>query len=1450
MTHTKREIPWNNVVQFHKEIVHRAEETFFMFPSRTLDSERWSPIKDFFPTSLAGPWSIPKKSVVSQPLELLMRGGDLDSLFIGHPRWSTRRHVDSKKWVSYLQPILYREVRAELDSENRFRIVPEKGNWEISPLVFEFMEQKGTRLEKPLDEILLDLIEMARLKSEIEEKDLTRCLIEELGRVVPELGYELNKIKSPPASHWILFTPPATASGYNKHLVSDYVALEKQLESDSDCVGGLRLLEDIPPTEGADKQIDILPITPLNDSQHKAVTDALKSAPVTVISGPPGCGKSQVVISLLLNAWANGTSVLFASNNNKAVDVVRERFERFENEFPIAARAGSSKVSNIGDTLRRTLNGVAAYAKPSGNDNSHVTTDRYKKLLSGKEALHEFLDSKIPHRVDESFRSALNAYGRYHEVVHELTDAHELYVHEIKDLGYDINPHDFTTTITKPLRDWLEGIEECRQRIEQDSQDRSKLLNLAAASADMRNRAVQRAGLNLKSITDWNWLVSGPGPERIEVWLESYKSVLSQPLEQRLAPIGWQEVFNDWNGEADARNWSQRGQQLVKDIKHTCDELSPKIAELEIVRKRFNEQFTIIRNANIPDDIQVDPDLLSEWLAVYAAECLRHQGTFDWWPWSQHRKRVRKLRSIEVKILPAYPLSVMYMISEMAETMGEIIELTRKWIAIRNQWDETKTIQQEIKGRLGTLRENAMALFIDDIPDDTDLSAWLKLAEIIKDKTGVADDAAEVWQKRVVAEETRERLREVATEFRSVTSGVPIKDAWVKGLGHDFAKSVSALSTNPTSDDVVSARTLLCGESVTALLNAWHEARDCEVEFRAHEVSAVKVLPELSRITDWWDGKPSPISVARADYRALPDGDDELWKHRIACEERDGRWKSYTETTLPDKENLRDEELKWAIDHLRRAFETVPVGHDDKVRIGQIVKPMIDRCENNWQTDNLQKLFESFNTGRIKEEISRIDARLEGLSFEIAKNSWLRRVADDAEAQDAVGTLLQHYTRNSYRIGSFSCEIFAKALRIVPIWITTAQSSQSIPMYPGMFDLLVIDEATQCTLTNLLPMIHRAKRMVVIGDPEQLPAIGTIGYEAEKSLAARFGITDTELLGLLGHAGNDVYKTAVQCMSSRYADVTSLNEHYRSHPLIIGFANQHIYHKRLRLRKDPDQTNIMPFGAGVYGRQVNGCCKQGKYGSWVNPPEVDAVCELVKQLRACEGFSAFTIGVVTPFKRQALSISEKLDEIGVITMDITVGTAHKYQGDERDVMIFSPVVAKGISDGAARWVEEPHNLINVAVTRAREALFVVGDLEFCGRQQGILGKLVNYVKTVLDLRETSPYELELFSWMITQGWDPKVHVQIKDTEVDFVLNNNGIRLVIEVDGESAAKPGGEVVETHIEDSSKDASRDAFLQGQDYKVLHVKTRDMRETPQEVLHAIAEALELNWDDELID
>ena len=98
---------------------------------------------------------------------------------------------------------------------------------------------------------------------------------------------------------------------------------------------------------------EVAPIVPLNDAQRSAVEATLAGRPVTVVSGPPGCGKSEVVLSILLNAWASSTSVLFASSNNQALDVVCQRLKSFESEFEIAVRADEQPFNNIDEALTR-----------------------------------------------------------------------------------------------------------------------------------------------------------------------------------------------------------------------------------------------------------------------------------------------------------------------------------------------------------------------------------------------------------------------------------------------------------------------------------------------------------------------------------------------------------------------------------------------------------------------------------------------------------------------------------------------------------------------------------------------------------------------------------------------------------------------------------------------------------------------------------------------------------------------------------------------------------------------------------------------------------------------------------------------------------------------------------------------------------------------------------------
>jgi superfamily I DNA and/or RNA helicase len=358
--------------------------------------------------------------------------------------------------------------------------------------------------------------------------------------------------------------------------------------------------------------------------------------------------------------------------------------------------------------------------------------------------------------------------------------------------------------------------------------------------------------------------------------------------------------------------------------------------------------------------------------------------------------------------------------------------------------------------------------------------------------------------------------------------------------------------------------------------------------------------------------------------------------------------------------------------------------------------------------------------------------------------------------------------------------------------------------------------------------MYRGRTLTVIGDDNQLPAIPTVQESEELALARKYDIE--EYLPLVGHATNDVYKTATESLPRRRADVLMLDEHFRSNPQIIGFSNRHIYLQRLELKKDPSWGAKLPVGSGVHMIPVAGTTNRGSNGrSWVNGPEAERVLELVQQLKQGDS-RTLSLGVVTPFAAQKELLRERLDELRLAS-EVLVDTAYGFQGDERDVMVFSPVVAKGITGSASRWVESPPNLINVAITRAREALFVVGDIDYCLQQEGILRKLALYCRDIQLLRDTSEAELELFSWMVVKAWEPKVHPRVGDIEVDFILESeSGDRLVIEVDGRQ-----------HEKTTEQDKARDAYLQGQGYEVLRIPAREVLETPYEVIHRIGQRLE---------
>jgi very-short-patch-repair endonuclease len=302
-----------------------------------------------------------------------------------------------------------------------------------------------------------------------------------------------------------------------------------------------------------------------------------------------------------------------------------------------------------------------------------------------------------------------------------------------------------------------------------------------------------------------------------------------------------------------------------------------------------------------------------------------------------------------------------------------------------------------------------------------------------------------------------------------------------------------------------------------------------------------------------------------------------------------------------------------------------------------------------------------------------------------------------------------------------------KILGFLPIWVITNLSAKnSIPLEKNLFDILIIDEASQCDIASALPLFYRARNAVIIGDPKQLKHISLIDQGQDKHIADENIIKD--LFTDYSYTKNSLYTLADKISISNRDKPILLDEHYRCARNIITFSNEYFYEKllhvltdELRLKPSVDQLAHDIIWYDVPGKTIR---NESSY----NIQEADYVVELLKKLTKMCG-PTVSYGVVTFFRAQMELISQKINSAeNLQNMNITVGTAHKFQGDEKDIIIFSPAVSSGIKACTLAWIHSTSQLLNVAITRAKTAVLVVGDKKTCLKAKGVLGELVSYAQ--------------------------------------------------------------------------------------------------------------------------
>uniref|UniRef100_A0A452Y831 Uncharacterized protein n=1 Tax=Aegilops tauschii subsp. strangulata TaxID=200361 RepID=A0A452Y831_AEGTS len=318
----------------------------------------------------------------------------------------------------------------------------------------------------------------------------------------------------------------------------------------------------------------------------------------------------------------------------------------------------------------------------------------------------------------------------------------------------------------------------------------------------------------------------------------------------------------------------------------------------------------------------------------------------------------------------------------------------------------------------------------------------------------------------------------------------------------------------------------------------------------------------------------------------------------------------------------------------------------------------------------------------------------------------LQKLAASVESRDKVLVEMSRLLilESRFRVGSnFNLEDARSSLEAsfaneAEIVFTTVSSSgrRLFSRLSHGFDMVVIDEAAQASEVGVLPPLALgAARCVLVGDPQQLPATviskaaGTLLYS--RSLFERFQ-----------QAGCPTILLSVQ---------------YRMHPQIREFPSRYFYQGRLTdsesVVKLPDELYYKDALMAPYifydishGRESH----RGGSSSYQNVHEAQFALRLYEHLQKLvkvNGGKKASVGIITPYKLQLKCLQREFEEVMNTEegKDIYINTVDAFQGQERDVIIMSCVRASNHGVGFVADIRR----MNVALTRARRALWVVGN---------------------------------------------------------------------------------------------------------------------------------------------
>lgn len=289
-------------------------------------------------------------------------------------------------------------------------------------------------------------------------------------------------------------------------------------------------------------------------------------------------------------------------------------------------------------------------------------------------------------------------------------------------------------------------------------------------------------------------------------------------------------------------------------------------------------------------------------------------------------------------------------------------------------------------------------------------------------------------------------------------------------------------------------------------------------------------------------------------------------------------------------------------------------------------------------------------------------------------------------------------------------ENLKKFLRIFPFVATTCISAQRLGDPEPVFDMVIMDEASQCnTAVSLVPIL-RGESLMLVGDPQQLQPVILLDPHDNAILRRRYHVSEE-----YDYLENSIYKCFLAC--DAVSDEVLLRYHYRCDPKIIGFNNKKYYNNKLEIASQGQSDRPLVY--------LN-VPEDTTHDKNTAPAEVAAIDRYLSE------HPDASVGIITPFAKQRTQIEEMLQQRHY--ENASCGTVHAFQGDEKDIVLFSLALTDKTGPKTYQWLKNNKELINVATSRARDQLILLsnaGELERLHTGQGDddLYDLYRYVRT-------------------------------------------------------------------------------------------------------------------------